>query len=65
VDQVGDATRSPSCPADITGDAVVDVDDLLMLISNWGQLGVLGDFDGNGVDVDDLLTVVSSWGPCP
>lgn len=54
----------PVCQADVTGNSIVDVDDLLMVINNWGGSGT-GDITGNGVvDVDDLLVVINSWGPC-
>jgi hypothetical protein len=57
------------CPADITGNLVVDVDDLLTVINSWGFCrGCAADIappDGNNVvDVDDLLTVINAWGPC-
>jgi hypothetical protein len=52
------------CPADATGDLTVDVNDLLIVINNWGGPG-LGDIDGNGTTaVDDLLMVINSWGVC-
>lgn len=56
---------APSCPADVTGDAVVDVLDLLEVLSKWGGSGS-ADVNGDGiVDVLDLLAVLSAWGPCP
>ncbi len=52
------------CPADITGDMVVDVLDLLEVLSQWGTSGS-ADITGDGVvDVLDLLEVLSAWGPC-
>ena len=53
------------CPGDLTGDAVVWVDDLLGVIAGWG--GPDGDVDGSGsTTVDDLLLVISEWGnTCP
>ncbi len=57
--------ESPDCPADINGDGVVDVLDLLEVLSSWGQTGVPADINGDGwVDVLDLLEVLSTWGPC-
>lgn len=32
----GEPCPEPTCPADLTGDGVVDVSDLLQLLSNWG-----------------------------
>ena len=60
------------CSADVTGNSIVDVDDLLFIINNWGQCepGKACDADvapmnGNGVvDVDDLIFTINNWGPC-
>jgi uncharacterized membrane protein len=52
------------CPADIDGNGMVDVTDLLVLLGNWGGEGD-GDIDGNGVvDTQDLLALLAAWGPC-
>lgn len=52
-----------TCPADITGDGIVDVDDLLIVLGAWGTPE--GDITGDqNTDVDDLLLILSSWGPC-
>jgi predicted outer membrane repeat protein len=55
------------CEADITGDGMVGVDDLLELIANFGPCsGCAADVDGDGVvGVDDVLIVLSAWGVCP
>ncbi len=42
------------CAADLSGDGVVGVDYLLLVIAGWGD----------PYDVDDLLDVIQSWGPC-
>jgi hypothetical protein len=54
------------CPADVTGNEVVDIDDLLAVINAWGSAGSTpADITGNGVvNVDDLLAVINAWGPC-
>ncbi len=65
-----------TCPADIApqpaGDGVVNVSDLLAVISAWGvcqgspcvaDIAPAGIGDGV-VNVSDLLMVISSWGPC-
>ncbi|MCH2136757.1 MAG: alpha/beta fold hydrolase [Phycisphaerales bacterium] len=53
-----------SCTADLTGDGVVAVEDLLMLLAHWGTDG--GDIDGDGTsDVVDLLAMLALWGECP
>jgi glucose/arabinose dehydrogenase len=59
-----------------TGTSVdrVDVDDLLAVISGWGDCQPHQACPGNvvntgtsldRVDVDDLLAVINGWGPCP
>ena len=58
-------------PADITGDGVVDVDDLLAVINDWGDCAApcpppcVADIAPPGgdctVDVDDLLMVINNW----
>jgi hypothetical protein len=53
-----------SCPADVNGDDIVDVQDFLLLLANFGG-GGQGDIDGNGtVDVQDFLLLLAAWGPC-
>ncbi len=60
------AKVTPRLPGDVNLDGVVNVDDLLLLISVWGPHipgGMPADFDNNGViNVDDLLIVISNWG---
>jgi hypothetical protein len=50
---------------DANDNAVVDVDDLLMVINNWGDCPCLkcpGDVSNDSeVDVDDLLQVINAW----
>ncbi len=55
-----------ACPADISGDQMVDVRDLLLLLQQWGSGGgTPSDIDGSGmVDVDDLSLLLAAWGPC-
>jgi hypothetical protein len=54
------------CPADVTHNGVVDVDDLIMVITHWGATTGAGDTNGDGVvNVDDLITVITAWGACP
>lgn len=51
--------------ADLNFDGVVDVNDQLLLLANWGTCGVgfcIGDLNQDGfVDVDDLLRLLGSW----
>jgi hypothetical protein len=52
------------CPADLSGDDVVDVSDFLLLLSAWGTPA--GDMDGDGdTGVTDFLVLLAAWGPCP
>lgn len=60
-----DTHKKPTatCLADLTGDGVVDVVDLLDLLAFFGTDG--GDIDGDGIaDVNDLLLLLAAWGPC-
>jgi len=69
---------TPPCLADVSHNHVVDVDDLLAVISGWGpcaapcpphcaaDIAPIAPASGNcAVDVDDLLVVITHWGPCP
>src|SRR5437899_2620168 len=48
-----------ACPADITENGLVDIDDLLQVIGNWGVMGGPADVNGSGlVDIDDLLATI-------
>ena len=54
-----------TCPADVNDDRSVNVSDILIVISVWGQPGPLGDVDSSGlVDISDLLYVLNNWGGC-
>ncbi len=54
------------CAADINGDEVIDVIDLLAVLGAWGLGSGPEDLNGDGVvDVIDLLAVLSEWGDCP
>ena len=64
----------PLCPADIspsiTGDGMVNIQDLLAVVAAWGQSGPPGtipaDVNDDGVvNILDLLAVVAAWGACP
>ena len=53
----------PSCPADLDGDGLVGVMDLLAVVAGWGQAEA--DIDGDGhAGVSDLLLVLANWGLC-
>ena len=56
----------PNCPWDCADcDGVVGIVDFLGLLSQWGQVGTLCDFDGGGVGINDFLELLGNWGPCP
>jgi len=62
------------CLADVDQSGVVDVNDLLAVITGWGTCAAPPSLcsadiaplpvDGR-VNVDDLLAVILNWGPCP
>ncbi len=52
----------PSVAGDATGDGIVDVLDLLMVLTDWGMADSLADLNQDGVvDVLDLILVLSNW----
>lgn len=55
-----------SCPEDVVGnDGVVDVEDILGLLGEFGTTNADFDIDGSGsVDVGDILAVIAAWGAC-
>jgi uncharacterized repeat protein (TIGR01451 family) len=55
------------CLGDVTGDGMVDVQDMVQVILDWNCMGVCeGDANGDMVvDVQDLVDVVLGFGPCP
>ena len=74
-DGVADPCALPlptQCTADVDGNGVVAVSDVLLVISNWGQCGdgtfrPIGDiaplpYGDCCVDVADILAVIGSWG---
>jgi hypothetical protein len=60
--------EQPTCAADVNGDSLVDVQDVLAVIGQWGACpdgGCPADVDQDGeVDADDLMAVVIAWGAC-
>ena len=54
-------------PGDLNGDGTVGVDDLLILLGDWGPCAdcddCVADLDGDcGVGVKDLLILLGNWG---
>ncbi len=55
------------CNGDLNEDGMIGVDDLLLLLADWGDAYAYepSDINGDGaVDVTDLLELLSLWGPC-
>ncbi|MFZ4377928.1 MAG: hypothetical protein ACOYN9_16335, partial [Saprospiraceae bacterium] len=60
---------APPCVCDMTGDGVVDVNDLVVILGSFGSVVppfTSGDLDGNGiVNVLDLTIFLGCFGtPC-
>ena len=55
------------CPWDcaLPPDGEVGVNDFLILLAQWGQIGVSCDFDGGAVGINDFLKLLGAWGACP
>ena len=54
------------CTGDINGDGVVEVNDVMILIMEWGSTtSPLCDLNQDGVvEVNDLIILISAWGQC-
>ena len=53
------------CIADLSGDGMVNVNDLLAIIRYWGTDVSEADLNNDGiVDTFDLFIVIDNWGPC-
>lgn len=53
------------CPADVNGDGVVNINDLLGAIADWGLSDSPADLNGDGtVNIADLLAMIGAWGAC-
>ena len=54
------------CEGDLNGDGLVNVDDIIIVILNWGEFGEnLGDANNDGqVDGQDLGLVITAFGGC-
>jgi len=63
VEEPAELVEPPS--ADLNGDGVVDVQDLITILGDWGECPECpGDLNGDGVvDIEDLLILISQWGP--
>ena len=55
------------CPGDADGSTVVDIDDVVLIVLQFGMVGfgIEGDVNGSGVvDIDDIVFAILNWGPC-
>ena len=56
---------TPSCDGDATSDGVVNVNDVLLAVGDWGQSDSPADVNNDGaVNVTDLLVIIDGWGAC-
>ncbi len=62
---------SEPCPADLTGDGIVDINDVFAVLGYWGDCPdpcppyCTADVNEDCiVDVDDIFAVLGMWGPC-
>ena len=61
-----DDNSCDGCSADIFEDGAVTIEDLLIVIAQFGTTGPGGDINDDGtVDIMDLLLVMDGWGECP
>ena len=74
IDNLRINANGPVAPPDVNLDGLVNIDDLVQVITNWGwtgapsgvaPLGNPADVNHNGVvNIDDLVQVITHWGPC-
>ncbi len=62
---------APECPADLTGDDVVNIDDIFAVLGLWGECPdpcppyCTGDLTEDcTVNIDDIFAILGQWGPC-
>ena len=68
LNQDGNLDACDDCVGDIDGSGSVEVNDVLLLLSSWGDCSPPCDADLNNdgsVDVNDVLMLLSLWGECP
>ena len=61
---LGDLIREAGCPADFSPDGLINIHDLLLVLTHWNESGDM-DLDGDGViNVGELLAILDAWGEC-
>jgi hypothetical protein len=58
---------NPPCEGDVNNDGIVDIDDLVLVILDFGMVGPGLPTDINGdmmVTIDDVVALVVNFGPC-
>ncbi len=67
----GTGTSSAPCPADLTGDQQVNIDDIFAVLGLWGTCPdpcppyCTGDLTEDCViNIDDIFSILGQWGPC-
>jgi len=61
--ELGAGGTGDPCPADVNGSGTVDLDDLNIVLVNFGQNTTVGDTNGDGiVDLNDLNAVLIAFG---
>ncbi len=65
------STPDSACPADLTGDDQVNIDDIFAILGLWGVCPdpcppyCTGDLTEDcSVNIDDIFAVLGEWGPC-
>jgi len=56
--------HATTIPEDVTGDGVVNLDDILLVLAEWGpcESPCQGDVNGDSViDINDILAVLAVW----
>jgi hypothetical protein len=61
---LGDIIREAGCPADVVPNGLIDVNDLLLVVANWGGQGEGDINEDENVNILDILHVIDGWGEC-
>ncbi len=68
---IPDECETPPCPADLTGDDQVNIDDIFAVLGLWGDCDdpcppyCTGDLTEDcTVNIDDIFAILGMWGPC-